>query len=65
MATLIEQFDVLRKHIETKEGKDLSKSFRRALARSEKADLKMNDYYSLTMDGMKPEEAEKESGLTK
>ena len=60
---MIEEFDSLRKHIKSKNGKKEAIVFRRKLKNVRKYTDKLDDYLSLTLDGMSPEEAKKEVGL--
>jgi hypothetical protein len=60
---MLEEFDKLRKHIKTEEGKKLAKEFRQKLARSEKYNDKLDTYLTDTLDGMKPETSARDLGL--
>ncbi len=60
---MIDEFDKLRKHIKTEEGKKLAKEFRKNLVRSEKYSAKLDTYLTDTLDGMKPEISAKYLGL--
>lgn len=60
---ILKEFDELKKHITTNEGKKQAKEFRKRLKRSETYSNKLDEYFTLTHDGMEPEKAEKEVGL--
>jgi hypothetical protein len=60
---MIEEFDELRKHIKTEEGKKLAKEFRKKLMHAERYSIKLDTYFSDTMDGMKPEDSARDLGL--
>lgn len=60
---LLEEFDALRKHIKTKEGKELAKEFRKSLKRSERYAHKLDVYFANTLDGVEPEDAKFDLGL--
>ena len=60
---LIKEFDQVRKHIKTKEGKELAKEFRKHLKRHERTDQKYGTYFMDTMDGMPPEDSARDLGL--
>ena len=60
---MIEEFDKIRKHIKTEEGKKLAKEFRKRLVRSEKYTDKLDTYFSDTIDGITPEDSARELGL--
>jgi (p)ppGpp synthase/HD superfamily hydrolase len=60
---MLEQFDKLKKHITTSEGKEQAKEFRKALVRSEKYSDALCVYLSDTLDGMEPEQSAKELKL--
>jgi len=62
---MIEEFDRLRKHINTEEGKKLAKEFRKRLVRSEKYASKLDTYFSDTLDGITPEDSARDLGLLK
>ena len=61
--SILKDFDKLKKHIKTYAGKQAAKDFRKQLKRSEQYSNKLDDYYTLTHDGVDPEIAEKEVGL--
>jgi len=63
MTTILQDFDKLRKHITTEEGKELAKAFRKQLKRSEKYSDKLDTYFTDTLDGMPPERSANELGL--
>ena len=63
MTTILKDFDKLRKHITTEEGKELAKVFRKQLKRSEKYADKLDTYFTDTLDGMSPEKSANELGL--
>ena len=60
---MIQEFDKLRKHIKTEEGKKLAKEFRKVLGRSKKYGDKLDTYLSDTLDGMSPEDSARDLGL--
>ncbi len=62
---MIEEFDKLRKHIKTEEGKALAKEFRKQLVRSVKYSEKLDTYFSDTLDGVEPSISATELGLLK
>jgi ribose 1,5-bisphosphokinase PhnN len=57
--TILTEFDKLRKHIKTDDGKVAAKEFRKRLKRSEKYADKLDDYFVITLDGGYPEETAK------
>ena len=61
--TILQDFDKLKKHITTDEGKELAKLFRKQLKRSEKYADKLDTYFTDTLDGMPPEKSANELGL--
>ena len=63
MTSILKDFDKLRKHITTEEGKELAKEFRKQLKRSEKYADKLDTYFTDTLDGMPPEKSAYELGL--
>ncbi len=63
MTTILKDFDKLKKHITTDEGKELAKLFRKQLKRSEKYADKLDTYFTDTLDGMPPEKSANELGL--
>lgn len=60
---ILQDFDKLRKHITTEEGKQLAKKFRKQLKRSEKYADKLDLHFTNTIDGMPPEKSAYELGL--
>ena len=60
---MVKEFDKLRKHISTKEGKIAAKAFRKMLARSEKYANKLDSYFTDTLDGMETEQSKELNGL--
>lgn len=60
---MIEEFDKLKKHIQTDEGRKLAKEFRKRLKRSEKYADRLDMYFSLTLDGVEPEKAKENLDL--
>lgn len=60
---ILKDFDKLRKHVKTDAGKQAFKEFRKQLKRSERYSNKLDDYFTLTHDGVEPEVAEIEVGL--
>jgi hypothetical protein len=63
MTSILKDFDQLRKHITTLEGKKIAKDFRKKMKRAEEYSNKLDCYFSLTHDGVEPEKAEKEARL--
>ena len=63
MTTILQDFDKLKKHITTEDGKKLAKEFRKQLKRSEKYADKLDTYLTDTLDGMTPEKSAGELGL--
>ncbi|WP_291866599.1 hypothetical protein [Maribacter sp.] len=61
--TTLEEFDKLKKHIKTKEGKKEAKAFRIKLKRSEIYANKLETYFTDTLDGMEPDRSKNELGL--
>jgi len=60
---MLNDFDKLRKHIQTKEGKRLAKEFRKKLKRSKKYADKLDKYFTDTLDGIPPETAKEINNL--
>jgi primase-polymerase (primpol)-like protein len=63
MTTLLEEFDEVKKHISTREGKDAAKKFRKQLKDNEKYASKLDTYFTDTIDGMEPSRSATELGL--
>ena len=63
MTTILQDFDKLRKHIKSEEGKKHAKEFRKKLKRYEKYADKLDTYFTDTLDGMPPERSAYELGL--
>lgn len=63
MSITVEEFDLLRKHIQTKEGKEAAKKFRKRLKTDDKYCNRLCEYLSLTLDGAHPEDVAKELKL--
>jgi uncharacterized protein YaaW (UPF0174 family) len=63
MTNILQDFDKLKKHITTDEGKNLAKEFRKQLKRSENYANKLDTYFTDTLDGMPPEKSANELGL--
>jgi uncharacterized protein YaaW (UPF0174 family) len=63
MTNILQDFDKLKKHITTDEGKNLAKEFRKQLKRSENYANKLDAYFTDTLDGMPPEKSANELGL--
>jgi len=61
--TILEEFDKLKKHITSYEGKKEAKAFRVRIKRSEKYSNKLDTYFTDTLDGMEPERSKNELGL--
>lgn len=61
--TILEEFDKLKKHIASDEGKKEAKAFRVRLKHSEKYSKKLNTYFTDTLDGVEPERSKNELGL--
>lgn len=59
MTSILKDFDNLRKHIHSKEGKELATKFRKQLKSSEIYANKLDLYFTDTIDGMSTEKSSK------
>ena len=60
---MIKELDKLKKYVSTEEGKKILKDIRKYYLKSEKYANKLDRYFSLTMDGVEPLDAQSELGL--
>ena len=63
MGLCIEELNELKKHITTEDGKKALKEIKKCLAHDEKLLTKLYTYFSLTLDGVQPEDAKQELKL--
>tara|TARA_R110002012_G_scaffold64952_2_gene170518 strand:- start:100 stop:282 length:183 start_codon:yes stop_codon:yes gene_type:complete len=60
---MLEQFEKLRKHMSTKEGRQQATAFRKRLKRSEDYADRLEAYFRNTLDGANPEEEKANQNL--